>query len=96
MQVAARLMDRKVHKMTLYTVVDDGYYVEVFRSFEEMWKSVSQCHIHTDKNSPLWLDESESIRLTKAMLLKELHEQGCVCIFEEGQFGDWTIKVQQQ
>ena len=50
--------------MALYTVVDEGYDVDVFRSFESLWKSVSQCHRRTDNDSPLWMDDDESVRLT--------------------------------
>jgi hypothetical protein len=82
--------------MALYTVVDDGYDVDVFKSFEALWKSVSQCHRRTEDNTPLWLDESESVRLTKSEFRRELSEHGCARIFEDGYGSDWTLKVQRQ
>lgn len=82
--------------MALYTVVDGGYHVEVFKSFETLWESVRQGHRHTDADSPLWLDENESVPLTKATLRKELKEQGYACVSEDGYGADWTLKIQQQ
>ncbi len=82
--------------MALYTVVGEGYDVDVFRSFESLWKYVSQCHRRTDNDSPLWMDDDESVKLTKDKLREEITRNGYANISEEGYGGDWTIKIKKQ
>jgi hypothetical protein len=79
--------------VTTYTTVDDGYEVNVFKSFESLWNSVSNEHRHSDKDAPLYLDEDESMPLTKAVLRETLKQSRLAWIYEPGQ-GDWTLRIQ--
>jgi len=80
--------------MAHYTSVDDGYDVELYKSFESLWKAASGAHRHTEYDEPLWLDANESVRLTKTALRKELASGPWVWIYESGQ-NDWTLKLQK-
>ncbi|MBU2721809.1 hypothetical protein [Acidithiobacillus ferridurans] len=76
--------------MALYTIVDEGYNVKVFKSFESLWTFAGPC-------SSRWLDEAKTVKLTQTALRKELREQGCAFLFDDRYCDDygWVYKIQK-
>lgn len=78
--------------MATYTTVDDGYDVDLYKSFDALWDAASGAHRQTDEDEPLYLDGSEETKLTKAALRAELKQHRRAYIYESGQ-NDWTLKI---
>lgn len=69
--------------MTIYTVVDEGYDVDVFRTFEALWARY--------ENADTFLDDYLERPLTKSALRAELRKSGEARLYEVE--GDWKYKV---
>lgn len=74
--------------MSIFTVVDEGYEVEVYRSFTSLW------HMVNSNYPTATLDQKGNTRLTRAALQRELR-QGIAWVYA-GDDSDWYIKIQRQ
>lgn len=69
--------------MSIYTVVDEGYEVDVFRTFEALWARY--------ENADTYLDDYCQRPMTKSSLRAELRKNGEARLYEEE--NDWKYKV---
>jgi hypothetical protein len=67
----------------IYTVVDEGYDVDVFRKFDDLWRRY--------ENADTFLDEYCERPMTKSSLRAELRKHGEARLYEEN--NDWKYKV---
>lgn len=81
--------------MALYTIVDDGYDVDVCKSFAALWNYIQgSAHRSTDSDTPLYLGSGDTVPLTKAALRQALAEIGGTAWVYEEDADDWTLKIQ--
>jgi hypothetical protein len=71
--------------MSTYTTVDEGFTVDIYKSFVSLWKDIdgNDYYLEADNQKPL----------TKALLKEELKEFNMARLYQEDS-NDWTLKIQ--
>lgn len=71
--------------MSTYTSVDEGFTVDIYKSFASLWKDIdgNDYYLEADNQKPL----------TKSLLKEELKEFNMARLYQEDS-NDWTLKIQ--